>query len=145
MHKAYLAAAILAFVLAGCYSGPPPMMPAPAPGAQIVGSSGDWLDVQGGAAADRTPLILFHCHGSPNQSWVVGGNQIAGNGASCLDVQGGAPTDGSPVVLFHCDGGPSQRWALSNGGIVGIGGKCIDVLDGATGGRPPGVLKPRAG
>ncbi len=64
---------LLACGLAGCdgppynNDGPPPMAFAPGPGAQIVSSSGACLDVAGGGAADGTPLILFHCHGSPNQ------------------------------------------------------------------------------
>src|SRR5271155_3676884 len=96
--------ALCALALQGCTnagpndSAPPPppsLASAPAPGTQIIGNGGECLDVAGGGMADGTPLILFHCHGSPNQNWVVGNNQIVGNGGSCLDVQADAQANGS--------------------------------------------------
>ena len=76
--KPWLPVAFLAIAVAGCEPPAPPPPPYYSVGNQIIGSSGECLDVQGGGAADGTPLILFHCHGSPNQSWAFSNNQIIG-------------------------------------------------------------------
>jgi len=80
--------------------------------AQVIGTSGKCLDVQGGGAADRTPVILFRCHGSPNQQWYSRNGQIVGIGGKCLDVQGGLTADRTRVILFQCHGGPNQQWSV---------------------------------
>ena len=99
----------------------------------------------GCVGADGTPLILFHCHGSANQSWTLTNGQIVGIGGSCVDVQGSTPIGGSPAILVHCDGAPSQRWNILNGNISGIGGKCLDVLEETGNDRTPIILAPCAG
>jgi hypothetical protein len=135
----------LSLVLGGCVAPPSQEGPPPGPGNQVVNSSGECLDVEGGGASDGTPLILFHCHGSANQSWTITNSQIVGIGGSCVDVQGSAPIDGSPAILVRCDGVPSQRWNVVNGNIVGIGAKCLDVLGEQSSDRSPVILAPCAG
>src|ERR1700722_8710936 len=98
MAKACLSILPLAALLSACVAPPPFPGPPPPPdvsaGPQLINNvSGECLDVQGGGAADGTPLILFHCHGSPNQTWTVGHGQIVGIGGSCIDVQGSAAVD----------------------------------------------------
>ena len=97
---------------------------------QIVGLSGACLDAAGGSAALGTPIVLWPCHGGPNQQWSLRNGQIIGIGGRCLDGQSAAP--GSPIVLAACTDAASQRWLLRIGQIIGIGGLCMDVK----GGRP---------
>jgi hypothetical protein len=136
--------ALLALGVASCgESGPPPETYDMAPsGAQIVSSEGQCVDVQRSGSESGTPVIVFHCHGTPNQTWTLRRGQIIGIGGSCLDVQGSAPVDGAPLIVVACSGAPSQQWSLSDGKIVGIGGKCIDTADGGTFDRTPIVLAP---
>jgi alpha-N-acetylglucosaminidase len=114
--------------------------PIPVIGAQVIGSAGACVDLRDGSTADGTPIILFHCHGSPNQRWFIRNGGISQNSGSCLDVQGGAPTDGSPIILVACNGSPSQRWSITNGQVVGIGNKCLVAADGGTVDLTPLVL-----
>jgi hypothetical protein len=109
--------------------------------AQLVGThSGECIDVPNRNTADGTPMSLFHCHGSPNQQWVIGNGQITGIGGSCLDVQGSAATDGAPIIIVACNGRSSQKWSIANGQIVGISGKCIDTSGGDSSDHTPLIL-----
>ena len=102
----------------------------PAPGAQIVNAGGACLDIQRGGSEPGTPLILFHCHGSPNQSWTLANNHITSALGACLDVRGGTANAGARAIINSCGAAPSQQWALQNGAITGIGGLCLAALDG---------------
>ena len=123
-------------------SFPPPETPYASTGARIVNSSGACLDVQRGDTAPGTAIILFHCHGSPNQSWVVGNDHIVGDAGGCLDIQGGVGAPGAGAVLNSCNGARSQQWSLQNGAIVGIGDLCLGGPDGGGGDRTSVVLAP---
>jgi non-reducing end alpha-L-arabinofuranosidase len=110
-------------------------------GAQLVGTNnGECIDIPRQNTADGTPMSLFHCHGSPNQQWIISNGQITGLGGSCLDVQGSAPTEGAPIIIVACNGRPSQKWSFVNGQIVGIGGKCIDTSGGGASDHTPLIL-----
>jgi Ricin-type beta-trefoil lectin domain len=104
----------------------------PTDAAQIViTNSVECVDIPHGQAADGTPVLLFNCHGSPNQQWTIANGQITGLSGVCLDVMGSAPNDGAQVIIVHCNGRSSEKWTLANGQIVGIGGKCLDVSGGS--------------
>ena len=105
---------------------------APAGAAQIVNSSGGCADIQRGDTSDGTPMMLFHCHGSPNQNWILTGGTVSGENGVCLDVSGSVPKDGTPIIVVQCNGRPSQKWQVTNGQIVGLGGKCLDLQGGST-------------
>jgi Ricin-type beta-trefoil lectin domain/Ricin-type beta-trefoil lectin domain-like len=99
---------------------------------EFQGLASKCLDAQGGGTEDRTPIILFDCHGGPNQLWVItrNGSVVFGIGSNkCLDAEGGNSVNGTRIILFNCHGGLNQQWTLGgpSGPIVGIGGKCIDV------------------
>ena len=116
---------------AGCattFVAPPD--PTPVLGAQILSSAGGCVDVQDGMTADGTPIVLFQCHGSPNQRWFIGHGQISESFGSCLDVQGSAAVDGASIILVTCNGRASQQWRVVDGQIVGLGNKCLDSKDG---------------
>jgi Ricin-type beta-trefoil lectin domain len=109
--------------------------------AQLVGTNNsECIDVPRQNTADGTPISLFHCHGSPNQQWIISNGQIAGLGGSCLDVQGSAAIDGAQIIIVACNGRPSQKWSLANGQIIGIGGKCVDTSGGGTIDHTPLIL-----
>ena len=98
----------------------------PAEAAQLVNSSGACADIQRGDTSDGTPMMLFHCHGSPNQNWILTGGTVTGENGVCLDVSGSVPKDGTPIIVVQCNGRPSQKWQVVNGQVVGLGGKCLD-------------------
>ena len=77
----------------------------------IVDPHGKCLDVTGSDPADRTPIILFSCHGLPNQVWrhELDG-RVVGLGDKCLDVLASSTTDGTAIVLFTCNSTPNQLW-----------------------------------
>lgn len=77
----------------------------------IQGAGGKCLDVTGNNPADRTPIIVFGCHGLPNQSWrhELDG-RIVGLGGKCLDVLESNTTDGTPLILFPCTPTDNQLW-----------------------------------
>jgi alpha-galactosidase len=69
--------------------------------------------VFGGHDADGTRIILFQCHGGPNQQWHPQPNgEIRGLGNKCLDVFGGNVADGTQIILFQCHGGINQQFRL---------------------------------
>jgi alpha-galactosidase len=67
--------------------------------------------VQGGNAADGTPIILWPCSGMENERWFFRGNRIVGLGGKCLNVQGG-DADGTPIILWPCSGTPNEVWRV---------------------------------
>jgi hypothetical protein len=133
--------AVAAAMTAGCATTvvlPPD--PTPVLGALILAGGGSCVDVRDGVTTDGTPIVLFQCHGSPNQRWFIGRGQIAENFGSCMDVQGSAAVDGAPVILVTCNARPGQQWRVVDGQIIGIGDKCLDSADGGSGDLTPLVL-----
>jgi cytochrome c len=141
MMKSLLMVGFVALAFPACtttvVSGPDPV---PLIGAQVIASSGACADLRDGVTVDGTPIVLFHCHGSPNQRWFVRNGGISESFGSCLDVQGSAATEGAPIILVTCNGSPSQQWGISNGQIIGIGGKCLDAMGGGTMDLTPLIL-----
>jgi cytochrome c len=136
-----LGVSITALAAAGCattFVVPPD--PTPVFGAQILSSAGGCVDVRDGVTADGTPIVLFQCHGSPNQRWFIGHGEIAENFGSCLDVQGSEGVDGAAIILVTCNGRPSQQWRVIDGQIIGLGNRCLDSKDGGTADLTPLVL-----
>lgn len=132
---------VAAAVGAGCTTTivvPPD--PTPVLGAELLASVRGCVDVRDGVTADGTPIVLFQCHGSPNQRWFIGHGQIAESFGSCMDVQGSAAVDGAAIILVTCNGRPSQQWRVIDGQIIGIGGKCLDSADGSDADLTPLVL-----
>jgi hypothetical protein len=117
-----------------------PPDPTPVIGAQVIGRDGECLDVQDGGTADGTPIVVVHCHGSPNQRWFVKSGVISENYGSCIDVQNDSPNDGAPIVLVTCNGAPSQQWSISNGQIVGLVNKCLTETGGIAADQTPLIL-----
>ena len=108
--------------------------------AQLVNGNGACTDIQRNDTHDGTPVILFHCHGTPNENWVLSAGTFAGEDGVCLDVLGSEAKDGAQIIVVQCNGRPSQKWQIINGQVIGSGNKCLDLLDGSTADRTPLVL-----
>ncbi|HEY0799240.1 MAG TPA: ricin-type beta-trefoil lectin domain protein [Steroidobacteraceae bacterium] len=117
-----------------------PPDPTPVIGAELIGRSGECVDVQDGGTADGTPIVVVQCHGSPNERWFIKSGVISENYGSCLDVQGGAPNDGAAIVLVNCSGTSSQQWSIVAGQIIGLGKKCLTETGGITADQTPLIL-----
>src|SRR6185437_8094964 len=50
---------------------------APTSTGEIKGMNGKCLDVKGSNTADGTPIILYTCHGGPNQTWSTTGGSTS--------------------------------------------------------------------
>jgi type 1 glutamine amidotransferase len=122
---------------------PNPVAPAVAPGApQLLESQhapGKCLDVAGASAAEGAPVILWPCHGGPNQRFVPAADgtwRVYPDGVTerCLDALGGGLRDGDALVAWGCHGGANQRWALgADGALAAEGGACVDLYQFAAG------------
>jgi hypothetical protein len=132
---------LVALATAACtttYVVPPD--PIPVIGAQLIGRDGECVDVQDGGTADGTPLVVVHCHGSPNERWFIKSGVISENFGSCMDVQNSSPNDGAAIVLVTCNGAPSQQWSISGGQIVGLVNKCLTETGGISADQTPLIL-----
>jgi hypothetical protein len=129
---------VLAAACTTTYIAPPD--PTPVIGAQLVGRDDECVEVQDGGTADGTPIVVVHCHGSPNQRWYIKSGVISENYGSCLDVQNTSPNDGAPIVLVTCNGAPSQQWSIANGQIVGLVNKCLTETGGISADQTPLIL-----
>jgi hypothetical protein len=108
--------------------------------AQLVSSSGSCADIPQNDTHDGTPMILFHCHGTPNENWVLSGGTISGENGVCLDVMGAVPKEGAQIIIVQCNGRPSQKWQVINGQVIGLGNMCLDLQGGSSADRTPLVL-----
>jgi hypothetical protein len=131
-------AALATAACATTYVVPPD--PIPVIGAQLIGRDGECVDVQDGGTADGTPIVVVHCHGSPNERWFIKNGAISENFGSCIDVQNTSPNDGAAIVLVTCNGAPSQQWNISGGQIVGLVNKCLTETGGITADQTPLIL-----
>ena len=132
---------LVALATAACtttYVVPPD--PIPVIGAQLIGRDGECVDVRDGGTADGTPLVVVHCHGSPNERWFIKSGVISENFGSCMDVQNSSPNDGAAIVLVTCNGAPSQQWSISGGQIVGLVNKCLTETGGISADQTPLIL-----
>ncbi|MFC5821030.1 ricin-type beta-trefoil lectin domain protein [Nonomuraea harbinensis] len=97
-------------------------------------ASGRCVDVPGAATADGTRLVLWDCHGGPNQTWSRPGDGTVRALGKCLDVHGGIGVSGASVDLHACHGGANQKWTYDAGTqTLRSLGKCLDAFQGATG------------
>ncbi|WP_331739172.1 ricin-type beta-trefoil lectin domain protein (plasmid) [Streptomyces atratus] len=102
-----------------------------APGVSIRGhASGRCIDVTDGKG-DGTPLQIWDCSGSSQQTWRFMGDGTVRSMGLCMDVAWGATSNGAVIQLATCNGGPAQRFRLnSSHDLVGLqAGKCVDVKE----------------
>lgn len=83
--------------------------------AMLVSSASDrCLDIPRSSLEPRTPVIIYDCHGGPNQQWefTAAGELRALDGARCLDIRGGSTAPQAVVQSVACHGGANQKWTL---------------------------------
>ncbi|AXG79206.1 hypothetical protein DVK44_17800 [Streptomyces paludis] len=107
----------------------------PADGVAIRGdASGRCVDLTHADPEEYTPLQLWDCNGSANQTWKSLSDGTIRTRGKCMDVVGRSQDDGAGVQLTTCNGSVAQQFRLSAAHEVinTQTGKCVDVLDGRT-------------
>jgi hypothetical protein len=82
--------------------------------------------------ANRAPVTIAACAGTPGQSWTRRADGTLLNPASgrCLDVPDANPNPGAvQLQLYDCLHTDGQVWRLPPGPITGPGGLCADLVD----------------
>jgi hypothetical protein len=110
--------------------------------------------VEGGTAANGTPVIAYSCSGGFDQQWnYLEGQLIGGVGSDmCLDVADNGTKAGTLVDYYTCHGSQNQQWLIEAGqngttAIVGVqSGFCLDSSGGpSVGGGTQLVINPCTG
>lgn len=104
---------------------------------KIVGGSGRCLDVADNSSANETPIQVWDCVGSGNQTWATPNDGTIRSLGKCLDISAGATTNGSKVQLYDCNGTGAQQWKIGFDGAIRnpASGRCLDVNGSANGSR----------
>lgn len=91
------------------------------------------VDVTGGSSADGTAVVLWDCHGGPNQVWTAHNDGTLRSLGKCLQPSGGSTADGAAMIISSCNGASYQRWSYSTTSrSYQTGGKCLDAYGGQT-------------
>ena len=93
------------------------------------------LDVEGASQTNGTAVIIWDCHGQPNQSWTSNSVQeLRVYGSKCLDVYGAGTANGTPVIIWDCHGQANQQWRFNaDGTITAVGsGRCLSLVSNGT-------------
>ena len=101
---------------------------------RVPSQPGQCLDVRGGVNANRTPVQVFQCNGTPAQEFSlthVDSRRFTLRAMGrCLDVRGGVFSDHTPLQIFDCNGTISQLFHLeSSWGPTSLcteNGYCVD-------------------
>jgi hypothetical protein len=81
----------------------------------------------GDSAANKTPITIAPCDGSPGQDWTVTGSGTIQVNGKCLDIYRDRKTNKAPVELYTCTGGANQQWQATAGMLVNpVSRKCLD-------------------
>ena len=118
---------------------------AAATGVSITGvGSGRCLDVTGGSNRPGTPVIIWDCHGNPNQRWTftAAGELRAFDEVVCLGATGTAAANSGRPTVAACDGSAGQRWTRGSDGTIRHQAStlCLDVDKAATAAGSPVIL-----
>jgi hypothetical protein len=73
------------------------------------------LDAFGSGTANGSPVGLYTCNGTPNQSWFFDSEDrlrplYAPH--KCLDIPGGDTTNGVKLQLWDCNDSNAQKWTV---------------------------------
>ena len=93
------------------------------------------VDVDGGATAPGTAVLLWDCHTGANQQWTTtASSELRIFGDRCLDALDQGTANGTRVVIGSCGGQANQKWTLNaDGSIRNVhSGLCLDAEGAAT-------------
>jgi hypothetical protein len=73
------------------------------------------LDVNGAAKDNGAQLLVWDCHGGPNQLWRLipdgsGHRVVSLNSGRCMGIDSGNTAPGTVARQWDCDGSTNQRW-----------------------------------
>ncbi|MGW3244734.1 ricin-type beta-trefoil lectin domain protein [Streptomyces sp. NPDC001070] len=100
-----------------------------APGVAIRShASGRCID---GSTPWGTPLQVWDCTGSAQQSWQIEPDGSIRSMGKCMDVEGGSRDDGAAVQLADCNGTGAQKFRLNAAhDLVNLqADKCVEAED----------------
>ena len=77
-------------------------------------AAGLCMDLSGSSTANRTPIQIHTCNGSPAQQFKLNTTDdlVAMMIGKCVDILDGKPDDGQPAGLWICTGTANQTWHL---------------------------------
>ncbi|MFF3558553.1 ricin-type beta-trefoil lectin domain protein [Streptomyces sp. NPDC002574] len=105
-------------------------------GAIVNPASGRCID---NSTPNNTPLQVWDCTGSPQQTWQVMPDTSIRSVGRCLDVVNGSRDDGAGIQLADCNGTGAQQFRFDSAHrLVNLqAGKCVTLQDasGANGTR----------
>jgi Ricin-type beta-trefoil lectin domain len=91
------------------------------------------LDDAGDSNANDTPVVMWRCNGSAQQSWTIESDGTIQINGRCLDVYRYERANNTPVELWTCHGSANQQWQVVTGGhlmnpelVNPYTGKCLD-------------------
>ena len=71
------------------------------------------IDAASGQGNDGDKILLWECHGGPNQQWTLtAAGELKGGSGKCITLNGGAIADFTEMAIFPCTGIATQKWAL---------------------------------
>ena len=74
--------------------------------------NGRCLDNAGGRTQDGNPLLLWDCHGGPNQRWILQNKHIMLlGGGLCAAAAEDPRTNAGLLVLSSCSDATAQEWS----------------------------------
>ena len=116
---------------------------------EIIGvDSNRCVNVKGAATADNTPIILWSCTASANDTWAVQQTApIVGLAGKCLDVDATKKTSAgnARAVIRSCNGSVNQNWTYERAKktLVNAGtGLCLNVEGGLKEDLSPVIIYP---
>ncbi|GAA2349429.1 RICIN domain-containing protein [Dactylosporangium salmoneum] len=73
------------------------------------------LDVNGGSKDNGAQILIWDCHGGPNQLWKLvrngdGYQLVSLNSGRCIGIDSGNPSPGAAARQWDCDNSTNQRW-----------------------------------
>ena len=80
---------------------------------QLQADQGLCLDASGGALASGDQIILWTCHGEPNQDWILYSDGTIRPGTQhplCMDAGEGPAASGDRVRLHACSAARKEQW-----------------------------------
>lgn len=92
------------------------------------------LDDANSNTTNGNPVIIWDCHGGPNQQWATSPAETMAVQGKCLDATAHGTSPGTRVEIWDCNGGANQQWTLgSDATLRGVeSGLCLGVTAGAT-------------
>lgn len=85
----------------------------------IRGMSNRCIDASDAHSWNFTPLQLYDCYGTPQQTFmVVGSDSTIRVFGKCIGLKDGSTNSGTVVDLYDCTGATTQQWLITSSGQI---------------------------